>query len=180
MSLKKLNQMPSGPVPEVYKVNQPTKSTEQTTETKINEENTQENTQENTLFNYNLKKVKSFNNIRRSGKLLEQEQLFETGVYDKFLKFLDPNNHQLDIEILIGVLQMAEEYFVYGNKEERTTAKEASIRKMVTPYFRDDIQILEMMISSVWKHIYKTNWFKRLKRKSILGFKKIINSFFLK
>jgi len=75
-----------------------------------------------------------------------QAQVF---LKDLFLKLgeYSAQNHQLDKELLLHVLNISEAFFIYGNKKERNELQENAVRVLMKPYFCDDGDILEVMIS---------------------------------
>jgi len=124
------------------------------------------------LYNYNLKKIKSFKQIRRKYKLSTQSHIF---IHDLslILQEYTPAEFQFDNELLVHILNIAESYFIYGSKIERNEQKTQAVMQLMKPYYRDDNQLLTVMISSVWNKVNKTNIFKRV-------IKRIQNNFFSK
>ena len=174
MSMKKL-QSPSGPVPEAYKQPELQQPVQQPLQQQANIESVkleEEVVPPKSLYNYNLKSIGSFKQIRRKYKMSNQHQVFvkDLGV---ILSEYAPASHQFDNELLLHILNIAESFFIYGNKTERNELKEKAVRALMLPYFRDDDDILNMMISSVWVKVKKTNLLKRLA-------KRLSNAFFLK
>ena len=82
-----------------------------------------------------------------------------------------PEDFQFDNELLVHILNIAESYFIYGNKEERNDQKVKAVMILMKPYFRNDEQLLNIMISSVWSKVSKTNMLKRI-------YKRLQNSVF--
>ena len=124
------------------------------------------------LKNYNLKNIKSFKQIRRRYKLKNQSMLFVNDlkvVLDEY----KPEDHQLDNDLLVHILNIAEMFFIYGNKKEREEQKSESIKKLMTAYYRDDEELLNVMITTVWNKVKKSNMFKRT-------WQRFKNKFFLK
>ena len=91
----------------------------------------------------------------RNSKLLTQEKLFQEDVQTSFLNFLEPGENQLDEKILLAVLQMSEDYFVYGTEKEREQFKTESISRMVQKYYRDDPEVLSLGIRAIWSQVKK-------------------------
>ena len=126
----------------------------------------------NTIYGCNLKKIKSYKNIRKSYKLKNQKQVFITDLKTVLNEF-PINNHQYNDELLIEILNIAECYFVYGNNKERETVKNESIIEIMKPYFKDDEELLLKTISHVWHKVSKSNMFKRsLQRFKLFFFQK--------
>lgn len=170
MSIKKLSiAIPNEPLPEVYRqeqviqppVIQPPQQVQQVQEVP-----------QKALYNYNLKKIKSFKQIRRKYKMSNQSQIFINDLSIILQEYI-PEDFQFDNELLVHILNIAESYFIYGNKEERNDQKVKAVMILMKPYFRNDEQLLNIMISSVWSKVSKTNMFKRV-------YKRLQNSFFLK
>ena len=124
------------------------------------------------IYSYNLKKIKSFKQIRRKYKMSNQEQVFNKDL-NIILNEYVPVNHQLDKDLLKHVLTIAEGFFIYGNRSERDEMKERAVKHLMLKYFRGDEELLNVMISSVWRDVKKTNLFQRL-------YKRFKNNFFLK
>jgi len=123
------------------------------------------------LYSYNLKKIKSFKQIRRKYKMSNQEQVFNKDLSIILNEYM-PVNHQLDKDLLQHVLTIAENFFIYGNKTERDELKERAVKSLMLKYFRGDEELLNVMIGSVWRDVKKTTLLKRL-------FKRFTNKFFL-
>lgn len=124
------------------------------------------------LRSYNLKRIKSFKAIRHKYKLSNQSKLFENDLQVLLNEYL-PENYQLDTELLVHILNIAEQFFVYGNNEEREQQKTQSIKKLMLKYFRNDEELLNSMVSLVWHKVEKSNVVKRI-------FQRMKNKFFLK
>lgn len=116
----------------------------------------------------NLKKLASFKQIKKNYKLQSQKDIFVSDV-KSLLQHLDKDEHEYDIELLIEVLNACEEFFIYGNKEERNQCKVDAINELMIDYFGND-QVLNKFIGTVKNQIKKSNFLKRT-------FKKIKNFF---
>jgi hypothetical protein len=126
-----------------------------------------------TLSGYNLKKIPVLKVMLRNSKLVTQEKLFEEDVQTSFLNFLEPGENQLDERILLAVLQMSEDYFVYGSEQERTEFKTLSISRMVQKYYRDDPEVLNLGIRAIWSQVKKSTKFSRFRKRQLIKIKKI-------
>ena len=113
------------------------------------------------VLDYNLKKLKSFKAIRKKYKQSNQALMF-TSAISELLKVYVPKNHQFDQDLLITVLNIAEEFFIFGNKEEREDIKRGAVKALMKPYFRDDDELLDIMIMNVWGRVKKTSLRRRL------------------
>jgi hypothetical protein len=125
-----------------------------------------------TLNGFNLKKIKSFKIIRKKYKLHNQTTLFIKDL-QTVLKEYEPSKFQLDTDILVHICNIAEQYFIYGNHREREEQKIISITTLMKPYFKDDAELLQKMMSVVYDKVNKSTLVKRL-------YRRFINHFFLK
>lgn len=114
----------------------------------------------NAIYGHNLKSISSYNKLRKGYKLSNQKSIFLTDI-KAILKEFPADKHQYDDELLVEILNIAEQYFIYGNKEDREKAKEECIKEILLPYFRDDVELLVKTIAHVWHKVKKTNIFKR-------------------
>ena len=114
----------------------------------------------NSLYGVNLKKIKSYKNIRRSYKIKNQKQVFLTDLKQVLRKF-PFYDHQYNDELLVEILNVAEVYFCYGDKEEREKVKYEAIQELMLPYFMNVKELLLKTISHVWAKVSKSNSFKR-------------------
>ena len=94
----------------------------------------------NSLYGVNLKKIKSYKNIRRSYKIKNQKQVFLTDL-KQVLREFPFMDHQYNDELLVEILNIAEVYFCYGSKEEREKVKSEAIKELMMPYFNEDEQL---------------------------------------
>lgn len=124
------------------------------------------------LRSYNLKKIKSFKAIRHKYKLSNQSKLFLNDLQVLLNEYV-PKNYQLDTELLVHILNISEQFFIYGSKTEREEQKAESVKKLMLKYFRNDEELLESMIELVWHKVEKSNVFKRC-------YQRFKNKFFLK
>jgi hypothetical protein len=111
--------------------------------------------------------------LLRNDKLLKQEKLFEEDVQSSFLNYLEPGQNQLDEKILLAVLQMSEDYFVYGTNQEREEFKQESIVRMVQKYYRDDPEVLNLGIRSILSQVKKSTKFSRFKKRQWIKIKEL-------
>jgi len=114
----------------------------------------------NSIYGHNLKSISSYNKLRKGYKLSNQKSIFLTDI-KAILKEFPADKHQYDDELLVEILNIAEAYFIYGNKEDREKAKEECIKEILLPYFRDDVELLVKTIAHVWYKVKKTNMLKR-------------------
>ena len=111
----------------------------------------------------NLKKLSSFKQIKKNYKLQSQKDIFVSDVRS-LLQHLDKEQHHYDIELLIEVLNACEDFFIYGNKVERTQCKNDAINELMVDYFGNE-EVLNKFIGTVKNQIKKSNFFKRTIKK---------------
>jgi hypothetical protein len=150
--MKKIS-IPSDPVPNVYIDNKPV-------EVKESVEFVEAPPSE--LYGINLKGMKVFNDNRRNWKMDSQMSVFKSKVHERVLKFYPVERSQMNKDLLICVLNLSENFFIYGNAKERKQMKEQCIEELLTPYFKNDTEVLNAMVCSVWSCIKKSNFCKRV------------------
>ena len=123
------------------------------------------------VFAYDLKKMKSFKQLRKKYKQKNELEVFLCDM-KIVMAYFDTKEFQLDRELLVHVSNIAECFFIYGTKTERDDNKTFAINELMLPYFRNDRDILDVMRVSVWSRVKKSNYMKRLA-------KRISNWFFL-
>jgi hypothetical protein len=116
------------------------------------------------LNNYNLKKIKSFKIIRKKYKLNNQTTMFIQDL-SIILKEYEPTKFQLDTDMLVHICNIAEQYFIYGTKEEREEQKLLGVSTLMRPYFKNDTELLLKMMSIVYDKVNKTTLLKRIYRR---------------
>ena len=115
------------------------------------------------LFNYNLKQLKSFKKIRQSYKLKNLKYTFLSDMKIVLNEYLPSDSeNQYNDELLIEVLNIAEEYFINKDATERETYKKDCVIELLLPYFNNDKQLLLKTIQLVDHKIKKVGLFKRL------------------
>lgn len=125
-----------------------------------------------TIYGHNLKKLKSFKKIRQSYKMKNMKATFVNDL-SVILKEYSPNDTDNDLndELLLEILNIAEEYFIYPyNKQEREQIKKESVFMLMKPYFRNDEILLEKTIKNIWNRVNKSNALKRVYRRIKLFF----------
>lgn len=158
--MKRLSQ-PSEPMPEAYmkEEDKPVSHAPSSVSALMAEEKLKD-IPPSSVYNYNLKKMSSFKQIRRKYKMSNQKSMF---IHDLKLVLGEykPSNHDLDSELLTHILNIAEQFFIYGSKEEREGMKEDAVKTLMLNYFRDDELLLNKFIGQVWPKVKKSNMFKR-------------------
>ena len=114
----------------------------------------------NTIYGHNLKKISSYNKLRKGFKLSNQKAIFLNDI-KAILKEFPADRHQYDDELLVEILNIAEAYFIYGSSEDREKVKQDCIMELLLPYFKNDAELLFKTISHVWSKVKKTNIAKR-------------------
>ena len=115
------------------------------------------------LFNYNLKQLKSFKKIRQSYKLKNLKYTFLSDMKIVLNEYLPTDkDNQYNDELLIEVLNIAEEYFISKDKVERDTQKKDCVIDLMLPYFNNDKQLLLKTIQLVDHKIKKVGLARRL------------------
>ena len=70
-------------------------------------------------------------------------------------------NYEFDDELLIQIMNIAEDYFIQKNKDERELSKIESVRKLMLPYYRNDSQLLDINIRHLLHKVKKSTALKR-------------------
>jgi hypothetical protein len=126
------------------------------------------------LLDYNLKKFKSFKDIKKTYKKNNQKEVFLSSIREGLLRTYDASNHEKKKELLHIVLEIAESFFIFGNKKEREEIKGETVRMLMQPYFKDE-DMLELMINLTLPKVVKSTFRKRSWRKIKLFFSKILH-----
>ena len=114
----------------------------------------------NTIYGHNLKKISSYNKLRKGFKLSNQKAIFLSDIKAIFKEF-PSDKHQYDDELLVEILNIAEAYFIYGSSADREKVKQDCIMELLLPYFKNDVELLFKTISHIWNKAKKTNMAKR-------------------
>ena len=113
------------------------------------------------VFSHDLKKIKSYRKLRRNFKINNSKLVFVNDM-KAILVCFKLEEHKLDCELLIEVLNIAESFFIYGNKDERNDCKLEAVRELMLPYFFDNELILDKSIANVYHRVKKSNLVKRV------------------
>ena len=135
---------------------------EPTTEHKVDEvKSSVRDVPPNTIYGHNLKKITSYNKLRKGYKLSNQKAIFLNDI-KAILKEFPAEKHQYDDELLVEILNIAEAYFIYGSSADREKVKQDCIIELLLPYyFKNDTELLFKTISHIWDKVKKTNIAKR-------------------
>ena len=123
-----------------------------------------------TIHGHDLKKIKSFKKLRQSYKISNQKSVFITDM-KSMLAHLDVTENKLNLQLLVEVCNIANEFFIYGKKHLRESTKIEAVHELLLPYFLDDTSVLETMIQSVQHKIVKSTILRRT-------WKRVMNYFF--
>jgi hypothetical protein len=113
------------------------------------------------IYAYDLKKLKSYRNIRKGVKLSNQLIIFENDV-GCLLKCFDIDQFIMSSELLELIIQLCEDYFVYGSKKERDDVKKQAIDSLMLKYFKYDQALLDIMVTYAFTKVKKTTFIKRV------------------
>lgn len=115
------------------------------------------------LFNYNLKHLKSFKNIRKAYKNKNLKNTFITDL-SIVLKEYDPKDpsNELNDELLLEIMNISEEYFILKDKTKREQLKTECVETLMLPYFRNDKLLLEKTISHIYHRVKKSSVVSRV------------------
>ena len=113
-----------------------------------------------TIHGHDLKKIKSFKKLRQSYKISNQKSVFITDM-KSMLAHLDVTENKLNLQFLVEVCNIANEFFIYGKSDMRETSKAEAVYELLLPYFGDNVHLLSAMLESVQ---YKIRHSTRLKR----------------
>lgn len=108
----------------------------------------------------NLKKIKSFKKLRQSYKVSNQKGIFINDMKN-MLKHMDISNNEFNIDLLVEVSNIANDFFIYGKSNMREQSKAEAVYELLLPYFGDNVHLLSAMLESVQ---YKIRHSSRLKR----------------
>jgi hypothetical protein len=122
------------------------------------------------IYGHNLKKLSSYNKLRRNKKLSIQKEVFLQDVGTILAQF-PVEEYQYDDELLITFLDICESYFVSSSAVERKEAKAEALVLML-PYFKDDVQLLKKSVSHVWHKVKKSSMLKRMWSRLTMTLKK--------
>jgi hypothetical protein len=124
------------------------------------------------VYNHDLKKIKSYRKLRRNFKINNSKVVFVNDM-KAILECFKLEEHKLDTELLIEVLNVAESFFIYGSKQERENCKLESVRELMLPYFFNNELVLDKSIANVYHRVTKSNLVKRV-------YRRLLNFFFSK
>jgi hypothetical protein len=162
---------PNAPLPEVYKDIALSNALQDSTEANHIEYELPLTTTNNQQINIppatlhgnknNLKKIKSFKKLRQSYKVSNQKSIFISDMKN-MLNHLDTEENKFNLELLVEVSNIANEFFIYGESDLREQTKVEAVQELLLPYFQDDNAILEIMLVSAKNKIRKSSALRRV------------------
>lgn len=117
-----------------------------------------------------LKKLSSFKKIKKTYKLEQQKSQFLVDLGELF-KHLDVKDHQYDVELLLELINATEQYFIYGDKEDRTKSKREVIEIIMLKFFDNKVEVLDKFINVISNRVKKSNVLRR-------SYRRVYNFFF--
>ena len=114
------------------------------------------------MFNVDLKKLKSFKQIRQKYKKKNMEFVFVNDLKVILDEYSPIKEFEFCDELLVQIMNIAEEYFIQKDKTEREESKLLSIKKLMLPYYRNDEKLLDIHIKHLKHLVKKSNVFKRV------------------
>jgi hypothetical protein len=107
-----------------------------------------------------IKKLSSFKQLKTNYKLQSEKEIFVSDVR-ALLQHLDIEEHKMDTDLLIEVLNACEEYFIYGNREDRELSKNEAVKELMTDFFDSEL-VLNKFVSVLGSKVKKSTPFRRL------------------
>ena len=114
------------------------------------------------MFNVDLKKLKIFKQIRQKYKKKNMEFVFVNDLKVILDEYSPIKEFEFCDELLVQIMNIAEEYFIQKDKTEREESKLLSIKKLMLPYYRNDEKLLDIHIKHLKHLVKKLNVFKRV------------------
>ena len=114
------------------------------------------------MFNVDLKKLKSFKQIRQKYKKKNMEFVFVNDLKVILDEYSPIKEFEFCDELLVQIMNIAEEYFIQKDKKEREESKLLSIKKLMLPYYRNDEKLLDIHIRHLKHLVKKSNVLKRI------------------
>jgi hypothetical protein len=110
-----------------------------------------------------IKKLSSFKQLKTNYKLQSEKDIFVSDVR-ALLHHLDVQEHQMDTELLVEVLNACEEYFVYGKSEDREQSKNEAVKELMTEFFDSEL-VLNKFVSVLKSRVKKSTPLRRFVKK---------------
>lgn len=107
-----------------------------------------------------IKKLSSFKQLKTNYKMKTQKDIFVEDV-KSLLSHLDAQEHKMDTDLLVEVLNACEEYFVYGNFQDREQSKKEAVKELMVDFFDSEL-VLEKFVSVLGSKVKKSTLLRRL------------------
>ena len=158
--------LPREPIPKVYL------DVQETVNHDIKNEKGPDTLPPKNLYGQNLKKLKSYRLLRKNFKMNEIKTAFIQDVSQVLLTLEPAGKNKYDTDLLVAVLNLAEQFFIYpGNGEERDTLKLEAVKELMLPFFNDNEEMLLAVMGSVLHKVVRSNVFKRMWARAKLYFR---------
>jgi len=107
-----------------------------------------------------IKKLSSFKQLKTNYKMRTQKDIFVSDV-SALLSHLNPQEHKMDTDLLIEVLNACEEYFVYGDFQDREQSKSEAVKELMVEFFDSEL-VLEKFVSVLGSKVKRSTPLRRL------------------
>lgn len=107
-----------------------------------------------------IKKLSSFKQLKSNYKMRTQKDIFVSDVR-ALLSHLDAQEHKMDTDLLVEVLNACEEYFVYGNFQDREQSKKEAVKELMVDFFDSEL-VLDKFVSVLGSKVKKSTLLRRL------------------
>ena len=125
-----------------------------------------------------LKKMKGFKGLRKLAKCENMKKQFLNDM-KQLTPYFPVMGNQLNDELLTKVFELAENHFFYGDQEQRDEVKLESVREVMLPYYKNDLNMLEnnmrLVIGGVKKLSFRRRMGKRFYVFFVHGIKTILS-----
>ena len=101
-------------------------------------------------FGIDLKQIPEYREMRQQYKTENEKAIFMRDI-QSILDHLPPDAHQYSAEILLMILNVSEQFYVYGDSAKRSALKLETVKELMLPYFADDEKLLDSVLALV-KH----------------------------
>jgi hypothetical protein len=129
-----------------------------------NDENGLHEIPKNRLYGVDLKAISAFKLMRQTYKLDNDRSVFLRDVQG-ILDHLPPDDHKFSVDLLLMVLNIGEEFYIYGDLEKRKESKRETVHTLMLPYFSNDVKLLDTVILLVDNRVIKSTRLKRIVRR---------------
>ena len=126
----------------------------------------------------NLKKYESFKINRASIKLSNQEVIAMQHL-GSLLGSVDVQHNAMNLELIADIASFAEQYFVYGNDDDRKASIDRCVIQTIMPYCKGDEEVARALLKSVAHKIKKSTKMSRRLTKIRNFFCTIVGIFWL-